>query len=457
MASQHSSQPISRTSKGSGNATMISTLTSRWRTAVAFLSLLAGTNYVSFTFGKTATILGELMLYGQAGSDAPPCPPNATTPMLRGSGDQAAPGDGSAGDGKSLPPRPVYHEPSPHLWEGTPLVEPHGGKKTVLVTGAAGFIGSHVSLALLERGDSVVVVDELNDYYDVEVKRGNLALLREKAQEMSERNGGSPHDLLSIYVGDVNNATLMTGVFERHRPGWVCHLAARAGVRPSIDDPLLYVRANVAGTTNMLEYSRLHSVRNVVVASSSSVYGESGSTYFSEAEDVDYPVSPYAATKRSGELISRTYHRLYDLNITNLRFFTVYGPRGRPDMAPYKFIRRISEGERIDRYGDGSTSRDYTYVDDIVDGVVRAIDRAYPCEVFNLGKGSGTTLSEFIGLVERHTGRVANVRVMPEQPGDVPFTNADVSKARRLLGYEPRVTMEEGIRRTVTWYNKTFG
>jgi len=274
---------------------------------------------------------------------------------------------------------------------------------------------------------------------------------------MSERNGGSPDDLLSIYVGDVNNATLMTDVFERHRPGWVCHLAARAGVRPSIDDPLLYVRANVAGTTNMLEYSRLHSVRNVVVASSSSVYGESGSTYFSEAEDVDYPVSPYAATKRSGELISRTYHRLYDLNITNLRFFTVYGPRGRPDMAPYKFIRRISEGERIDRYGDGSTSRDYTYVDDIVDGVVRAIDRAYPCEVFNLGKGSGTTLSEFIGLVERHTGRAANVRVMPEQPGDVPFTNADVSKARRLLGYEPRVTMEEGIRRTVTWYNKTFG
>ena len=446
-----------KSSKGSGNA-MVATLTSRWRTVIVFLSLLAGTNYVSFNFGKTTTILSDLMLYGQANSDAPPCPPNATaaTPMLRGAGVPASTGDDSrgnaAGGGRS-----VYHEPSPHLWEETPLVEPHGEKKTVLVTGAAGFIGSHVSLALLERGDSVVVVDELNDYYDVDVKRGNLALLRDKAREMSERNGGSPEDLLSVYVGDVNNATLMTGVFGRHRPGWVCHLAARAGVRPSIVDPLLYVRANVAGTTNMLEYSRVHSVRNVVVASSSSVYGESGSTYFSEAEDVDYPVSPYAATKRSGELISRTYHRLYGLNVTNLRFFTVYGPRGRPDMAPYKFIRRISEGERIDRYGDGSTSRDYTYVDDIVDGVVRAIDRPYPCEVFNLGKGSGTTLSEFIGLVERHTGRAANVRVMPEQPGDVPFTNADVSKARRLLGYEPRVTMEEGIRRTVTWYNKTFG
>ena len=433
---------------------MLATLTSRWRTALAFLSLLASTNYISFTFGKTTTILGEILLYGQANSAAPPCPQNATSAAGGGGGAAAATAPMLRGSG-----RPSYHEPSPHLWEGTPVVEPHAGRKTVLVTGAAGFIASHVSLALLERGDSVVVVDELNDYYDVEVKRNNLELLREKAREVSERGGGrsSPEELLAVYVGDVNNATLMTAVFERHRPGWVCHLAARAGVRPSIDDPLLYVRANVAGTTNMLEYSRLHSVRNVVVASSSSVYGESGSTYFSEAEDVDRPVSPYAATKRSGELISRTYHRLYGLNVTNLRFFTVYGPRGRPDMAPYKFIRSISEGSRIDRYGDGSTSRDYTYVDDVVDGVVRSIDRPYPCEVVNLGKGSGTRLSEFIGLVERYTGRAANVRVMPEQPGDVPFTNADVSKARRLLGYEPRVTMEEGIRRTVAWYNETFG
>jgi UDP-glucuronate 4-epimerase len=309
-----------------------------------------------------------------------------------------------------------------------------------------------VAYALLDRGDSVIVVDEMNDYYDVRIKESNLDLLHEKADTMKEKGV-----TLAIYRGDINNQTLMEEVFQVEQPQWICHLAARAGVRPSIQDPLLYVQANVQGTTNMLEYSRKFKVRNMVMASSSSVYGESQSKFFSEAEDVNEPVSPYAATKRSGELISYTYHDLYDLYVTNLRFFTVYGPRCRPDMAPYKFISSVASGKTIEQYGDGSTSRDYTYIDDIVDGVVRAIDRPYPYQIFNLGKGSGTKLSEFISLVEKHVGKKANIKLLPEQPGDVPFTNADVSKATRLLGYESKVTIDEGIRRTAAWFKSAFG
>ena len=245
-----------------------------------------------------------------------------------------------------------------------------------MVTGAAGFIASHVANALLERGDEVIVVDEVNDYYDVKIKEGNLKLLSQTAQEMAEKHSdGSKkaEDLLTIYRVDINDQTKMKEIYAKHNPKWVCHLAARAGVRPSIQDPLLYVRANVLGTTNMLEYSRQNDVVNTVVASSSSVYGESQSTYFSEAEIVDRPVSPYAATKRSVEIMSYTYNHMYNMNVTNLRFFTVYGPRGRPDMAPYKFISRVTKGEQIEKYGDGSTSRDYTYVDDIVNGVLRPL------------------------------------------------------------------------------------
>lgn len=329
---------------------------------------------------------------------------------------------------------------------------PHKGHKKVLITGAAGFIGSHVAEKLLERGDEVVVVDEMNDYYDIKVKQGNLDLLRVKASGIVSQTD----EVLSIYKGDINNQTLMRGIFKQHKPQWICHLAARAGVRPSIADPLLYIRANVQGTASMLEYSRQNNVTNVVIASSSSVYGESTSAYFSEAETANEPVSPYAQTKRSGELLSYTYHKLYNIPITNLRFFTVYGPRGRPDMAPFKFISRVTKGQRIDQYGDGTTSRDYTYIDDIVNGVIRAIDRPYPYQIFNLGKGSGTRLNEFIATVEKHVGKKADIRLLPAQPGDVPFTNADVSKANKLLGYEPSVSMEEGIMRTVAWYKETL-
>lgn len=326
------------------------------------------------------------------------------------------------------------------------VIEPDVGYKKVLVTGGAGFVGSSVAEALLARGDSVVIVDEMNDYYDVTMKEGNLQRLKELYPEEGR---------LAIYRSDICDEKLMHELFEKERPEWVCHMAARAGVRPSIQDPYVYIHSNIRGTTLLMELSHKFGVKNFVFASSSSVYGGSKSTYFSEEENVDNPVSPYAATKKACELLAYTYHHLYNLNVTGLRFFTVYGPRGRPDMAPYKFVDRISRGVEIQKFGDGSSSRDYTYISDIVDGVVRSIDRPYPYQVFNLGKGDGTSLNEFISIVEKHTGRKAVINQMPDQPGDVPYTCASVEKARVLLGYEATVSFDEGIRRTVEWYRSS--
>mmetsp|Transcript_46353 Transcript_46353/g.56164 ORF Transcript_46353/g.56164 Transcript_46353/m.56164 type:complete len:418 (-) Transcript_46353:148-1401(-) len=326
-------------------------------------------------------------------------------------------------------------------------VEPHTGYKKVLVTGGAGFIGSNVAEYLLSRGDDVVIVDEINDYYDPRIKMANLDILRSLAP--CEKR-------LSIYKGDICDNEFMEMVFEKERPQWVCHMAARAGVRPSIADPFVYIHSNIRGTTQLMELSHRYGVRNFVFASSSSVYGGSSSTYFSEEESVDNPVSPYAASKKACELLAYTYHHLYKLNVSALRFFTVYGPRGRPDMAPFKFIDRVSRGMEIQQFGDGSSSRDYTYISDIVDGIVRTIDRPHKYEVFNLGKGNGTSLKEFIELVQKHVGKDANIRVMPDQPGDVPYTCADVTKAYSLLGYKAKVPFEEGIKRTVAWYKDAY-
>lgn len=326
-------------------------------------------------------------------------------------------------------------------------VQPHVGHKRVLVTGGAGFIGSSVAEYLLNRGDDVVIVDEMNDYYDVRIKENNLRLLREAYPE---------EERLKIYRGDICDENLMARIFETDNIGWVCHMAARAGVRPSIQDPYVYIHSNIKGTTHLMELSAKHGIENFVFASSSSVYGGSKSTFFSEDEVVDNPVSPYAASKKACELLAYTYHHLYNLNISGLRFFTVYGPRGRPDMAPFKFIDRVSRGVEIQQFGDGSSSRDYTYISDIVDGVVRAIDRPHKYEVFNLGKGSGTSLKEFIDLVQEHTGKKALIKVMPDQPGDVPYTCADVSKAYKMLGYRSKVDFGEGIRRTAEWYSSAY-
>jgi len=326
-------------------------------------------------------------------------------------------------------------------------VKPHVGYKKVLVTGGAGFIGSSVSLSLLARGDDVVIVDEINDYYDISIKEDNLKMLKEEYPEEGR---------VAIYRGDICDEDLMNQIFETEKPKWVCHMAARAGVRPSIKDPFVYIHSNIKGTTQLMELSAKHGIQNFVFASSSSVYGGSKSTYFSEDENVDNPVSPYAASKKACELLAYTYHHLYQLNTSGLRFFTVYGPRGRPDMAPFKFTDRISRGIEIQQYGDGTSSRDYTYITDIVDGVVRCIDRRHKYEVFNIGKGDGTSLKDFIGLVQKYTGKKANIRVMPDQPGDVPYTCADVSKAQKMLGYKAKVPFEEGIRMTVEWYNSKY-
>lgn len=313
--------------------------------------------------------------------------------------------------------------------------------KVVLVTGGAGFIGSHTAEALLERGDKVVVVDEVNDYYDVRVKHSNLARL--------EARYGSR---FTAVIGNICDRELMAATFKEHGVTHVCHLAARAGVRPSIDDPFVYVESNVLGTVTLLEMAGRSGVKNFVYASSSSVYGGSSKETFSEADVVDAPVSPYAATKKACELMAATYHHLYKLNCTGLRFFTVYGPRGRPDMAPFKFIDRIMNGVTIDQYGDGSSSRDYTYIDDIVAGTVLAIDKPLGNAIINLGRGDTCYLRDFISTVEDLCGVKASINVMPKQPGDVDRTCCDITRARELLGYRAQVPLEEGLRRTVEWY-----
>lgn len=376
-------------------------------------------------------------------------------PALKGLDGNSSDSDSSADQTAPTIARTVssieLNESGEFLLEHKPTVDAHVGYKKVLVTGGAGFIGSNVAEYLLNRGDDVVIVDEMNDYYDVSIKEMNLEVLRTLVKDMP-----NAESRLKIYKGDICDEEFMMNLFETERPEWVCHMAARAGVRPSIQDPYVYIHSNIRGTTNLMELSHKFNVKNFVFASSSSVYGGSTSTYFSEEENVDNPVSPYAASKKACELLSYTYHHLYNLNVSALRFFTVYGPRGRPDMAPFKFIDRVSRGLELQQFGDGSSSRDYTYISDIVDGIVRAVDRPHPYEVFNLGKGNGTSLKEFISLVQKHVGQSAKIKVMPNQPGDVPYTCADVSKAYRLLGYKAQVPFEEGIRRTAKWYKESY-
>ena len=333
----------------------------------------------------------------------------------------------------------------------TPIPSSISHTATVLVTGGAGFIGSHTAAHLLRRGNKVVVVDEVNDYYDVSQKMGNVAHLEALAAEVSD-----PTRLVFVRA-DINDIARMTQIFTEHEPAFIVHLAARAGVRPSLKDPYLYIRANILGTTALLEIARkFDCVRHFVYASSSSVYGGSTKDTFSEADIVDQPVSPYAATKKACELMASTFNHLYGIQVSGLRFFTVYGPRGRPDMAPFKFLDRAARGITIDQYGDGSSERDYTYVDDIVSGVVRAMDRPAGVQVYNLGNGRPITLKRFIGLVGEVAAPVAGLRInyMPDQPGDVKRTCADISKARGMLGYDPKTPFEQGLRETWRWFQE---
>lgn len=317
--------------------------------------------------------------------------------------------------------------------------------KSVLLTGGAGFIGSHVAEALLHRGVELTVVDNLDPFYSPAWKKANLREIRRAG------NYRFAHQ-------DIRSSHKMREIIARARPEAIIHLAARAGVRPSIRYPLLYERVNVGGTLNLLELSRQLGVARFIFGSSSSVYGATSQTPFSEDQHELRPISPYGATKLAGEMLGYTYAHLYDLPVICLRFFTVYGPRQRPDLAIHKFTALIEAGKPIPVFGDGSAGRDYTYVDDIVAGVMAALEyqpkamTGGPFEVFNLGNSRPVTLTELIRLLEETTGRKALQMRKPWQPGDVPITWADLSRSSRGLGYQPSTHFAEGLRKFVAWY-----
>jgi UDP-glucuronate 4-epimerase len=315
-----------------------------------------------------------------------------------------------------------------------------------LVTGGAGFIGSHVAEHLLAAGHEVTVFDDLNPFYDPAIKRAALQVL--------ERSGSGRFRFVQ---GDLVERPALDAVFAGGRIDQVIHLAARAGVRPSLQEPALYQRVNVEGTVNLLEAGRLAGVRKFILASSSSVYGVNAKVPFSEDDPIFRAISPYASSKLACEALGHTYHHVYGLDVVMLRFFTVYGPRQRPDLAIHKFARLIDSGRPVPVFGDGSTARDYTYVDDIVSGVLACTRREFGFGIYNLGESQTVTLSELISLLEQALGRKAVLDRQPLQPGDVPITYADISKARRDLGYDPRTKIAEGIPRFVEWFRGAGG
>ena len=312
----------------------------------------------------------------------------------------------------------------------------------VLITGGAGFIGFHVAQALLKRGDKVVIVDNFNDYYDPKLKYDRINQIKK------EKN-------LKVYKTDISNYKKFERIFKKHKFDRVCHLAAQVGVRYSLKNPFLYQKCNDLGTLNILELIKKYNIKNFVYASSSSVYGDNKKIPFSEKDDVDYPVSFYAATKKSNELYAHIYHKLYGINCTGLRFFTVYGPWGRPDMAMSKFVKNILAGKPIDVYNYGKMKRDFTYISDVVKAIIISIDNPFPYEIINLGNNKPIELNKFIRTIEKTLGKKAKKKMKPMQLGDVPITYADIKKAKRLLNYNPRIDIEEGINNFVEWY-KTY-
>lgn len=308
----------------------------------------------------------------------------------------------------------------------------------ILLTGCAGFIGSHVTERLLKEKRSVVGVDNFDDYYSSDLKEGNLAIAR-------------TYDQFCLEKGDIRDIEFLRRIFDRHEIDLVVHLAARAGVRPSILQPLLYEDVNVGGTMNILEVMRQKAVRRIIFASSSSVYGNNPKIPFAESDNVDRPISPYAATKKAGELLCYTYHHLFEFEAYCLRFFTVYGPRQRPEMAIAHFTRNVLEGKKIKLYSMGRSSRDYTYIDDIVDGVMSGIRNLNGYEIINLGGSHPIELGALVKIIESKTGRPAHCEFLPPQEGDVDTTYADISKAKRMLGYDPKHSIDEGIASYVKW------
>lgn len=310
-----------------------------------------------------------------------------------------------------------------------------------LVTGGAGFIGSHLVEELVAAGDEVSILDDFNDFYDPEIKRANIA-------------GVANH--VRVHELDLRDSRAVKELFHREKFDRVVHLAARAGVRPSIGHPQLYYDTNVDGTLHLLEAARATGLERFIFASSSSVYGICKTVPFSEDAHLTQTISPYAATKIAGEFLCSTYSHLYKMRIVALRFFTVYGARQRPDLAIHQFTRRIHDGQPIDQFGDGTTRRDYTYIDDIIQGVTAALRYEGPLfDIFNLGENDTIELRELIAGIEHALGRKAEIRQLPEQPGDVPITCADISKARKLLGYNPTTPLRAGLPKFVEWFVET--
>lgn len=311
----------------------------------------------------------------------------------------------------------------------------------ILVTGGAGFIGSHlVDRLLAENAWNITVVDDLNDFYSPDIKHANIA-------------GHLIHSNYRFVEADIRDDAKLAEIFAENKFDVIVHLAARAGVRPSLTEPKLYAETNINGTVNLLELAREHDIKQFVFGSSSSVYGVNEKVPFAEDDPIFQPISPYAATKAAGELICHTYSHLYDIRTVCLRFFTVYGARQRPDLAIHKFSKLITHGKPIQVFGDGSSRRDYTYIDDIIQGVRSAINyQGSIHEVFNLGESQTVTLSELIELIENALGKKAVIDRQPWQPGDVPATYADISKSRRLLGYDPKTKIQDGIPKFVEWF-----
>src|SRR5216110_2455355 len=308
----------------------------------------------------------------------------------------------------------------------------------ILVTGGAGFIGSHLVERLLAAGHAVAILDDFNDFYDPRIKHANIA--------------GFAKDVTVHHV-DLRDGASVRDLFEREKFEAVAHLAARAGVRPSIQHPQLYYDTNVGGTLHLLEAARQTGVERFIFASSSSVYGNSKTVPFSEDQHLTQTLSPYAATKIAAEFLCSTYAHLYPIRVVSLRYFTVYGPRQRPDLAIHQFTRRIYAGQSIEQFGDGTTRRDYTYIDDVIQGTMAALKYDGPLfDIFNLGESETIQLKDLIAAIEKALGKKAKINRLPEQPGDVPLTCADISKARKLLGYDPSTRLSRGLPRFIDWF-----
>lgn len=314
---------------------------------------------------------------------------------------------------------------------------------TYLITGGAGFIGSSLADDLLEKNNRVVVIDNFCDFYNPQIKENNIKNALE-------------NENYKLYRGDIRDKELLNKIFSENNIDVVVHLAAMAGVRPSIENPVLYQEVNCLGTQNILECMKEKRIMNLVMASSSSVYGNSKTVPFKESDIVDFAISPYAATKKANEVMTHVYHKLYNINVIMLRFFTVYGPRQRPDLAINKFTRLMLEGKKIPMFGDGSTSRDYTYIGDIVDGIERSVNyclnNSNVYEILNLGNSSPVSLKEMINVIGKCLNVVPDIEELPMQPGDVDRTYACIDKAKNMIGYNPQTPFEEGIKKFVKWY-----